>query len=323
MTPSVPSPASTSAAPAAPALAVRDLAVHAGPVEIAAHVNLTLYPGRMLALVGESGCGKSLTAAALGDLLPPGLTATAAQPSTLRAGPRGLAYVFQDPGVHLNPVLTVGTQLAEALAAAAVPRRQHRDRLLDLLARVGLPDPPRVAASYPHQLSGGMQQRVMIAMALALSPRALVADEPTTALDVTVQAKILQLLRHLQLVENLAVLLITHNLGVVAQVADDMAVMYAGRIVEQGPVPDVLRHPAHPYVRALLRALPTLHGADTAAPLHEIPGRVPPPGARPPGCPFAPRCVAAQPDCSLAELSLRPLSPLSPDRSTACLHPLA
>ena len=306
-----------------PVLEVRDLAVYAGEAEIAAHVSLTLRPGRMTALVGESGCGKSLTAAALGDLLPPGLTSTAATPSALRAGPHGLAYVFQDPGVHLNPVLSIRAQIAEALAVAGVPRGERKARILDLLERVGLPDPPRVAASYPHQLSGGMQQRAMIAMALALSPRVLVADEPTTALDVTVQARILDLLRHLQHTENLAVLLITHNLGVVAQVADDMAVMYAGRIVEQGPVPLVLRHASHPYVHALLRALPTLHGTDPNALLHEIPGRVPPPGSRPPGCRFAPRCPNATPECSAAEPPLSAVhADAVPPHLAACLHPM-
>lgn len=305
----------------APVLEVSGLAVHAGSVEIASDISLSLYPGRMLALVGESGCGKSLSAAALGDLLPPGLTATAEKPSGLRAGPHGLAYVFQDPGVHLNPVLSVGAQITEALVLADVPRRDRRARLLDLLGRVGLPDPARVAASYPHQLSGGMQQRAMIAMALALSPRALVADEPTTALDVTVQARILDLLRHLQRTENLAVLLITHNLGVVAQVADDVAVMYAGRIVEQGSVADVLRRPAHPYVQALLRALPSLRGSDVSRPLHEIPGRVPPPGSRPAGCRFAPRCPFAAPECAQAT---PPLRPCASDAShlAACVRPL-
>lgn len=318
-------PPPTAHAPALPdpVFEVRDLSVHAGPAEIAAHVSLTLRPGRMTALVGESGCGKSLTAAALGDLLPAGLASTAAAPSALRAGPHGLAYVFQDPGVHLNPVLTVRAQIAEALAAAGVPRAARKARILDLLERVGLPDSPRVAASYPHQLSGGMQQRAMIAMALALSPRVLVADEPTTALDVTVQARILDLLRHLQVTENLAVLLITHNLGVVAQVADDMAVMYAGRIVEQGPVPLVLRQAAHPYVHALLRALPTLRGTAPGALLQEIPGRVPPPGSRPPGCRFAPRCPAATPECSAAEPPLAAIHPGAvPPHLAACLHPM-
>jgi len=295
-----------------PVFAVRGLEVRYGPgegVEVVSGVDLDLHEGRMLALVGESGCGKSVTAAAAGGLLPRGMRVAAGTCGAPRgpdgaleplpAGAGGLAYVFQDPGVCLNPVLTVGWQLEEALALAGVPRGARRRRAADLLGRVGMADAERVLPSYPHQLSGGMQQRAMMAMALALEPRVLVADEPTTALDVTVQAKILDLLKELQRRENLAVLLITHNLGVVAEVADDVAVMYAGRIVERGPVAEVLEKPRHPYVRGLLRALPRLDSAEGR--LEEMPGHVPAPGRRGPGCRFAPRCPMADGRCRGAE----------------------
>jgi oligopeptide/dipeptide ABC transporter ATP-binding protein len=264
-------------------------------VPVVEDVSFKLRAGRMLALVGESGCGKSVTAAALGGLLPRGMsvdggTITAA-PGILRAG-RGLAYVFQDPGQCLDPVFRVGRQIVEAMPGED---RRHADgRLRALLEQVGFRDPERVARSYPHQLSGGMQQRAMLAMALAGRPRILVADEPTTALDVTVQAQILRLLAELQRTENLAVLLITHNLGVVAEVADEVLVMYAGRAVERGPV-SMLVAPRHPYVEGLLRALPRLERG--AGPLEGLPGQVPALGRRPAGCPFHPRCALARAEC--------------------------
>jgi oligopeptide/dipeptide ABC transporter ATP-binding protein len=252
--------------------------------------------------VGESGCGKSVTAAALGGLLPRGMVQDR---GTIRwadgrpCGPgRGLAYVFQDPGECLDPVFTIGSQIREVLPP--VDRACAAERMTGLLATAGFEDPARVLASYPHQLSGGMQQRAMLAMALAGRPRVLVADEPTTALDVTVQAKILQLLATLQRRENLAVLLITHNLGVVAEVADEVHVMYAGRIVESGPVA-MLARPRHPYVRGLLNALPRLTGATGR--LEGIGGSVPPLGRRPAGCRFHPRCQLARAVCREREPS--------------------
>ncbi len=264
-------------------------------VPVVEDVSFELRAGRMLALVGESGCGKSVTAAALGGLLPRGMSLDAgkiaAAPGILRAG-RGLAYVFQDPGECLDPVFRVGRQIIEAMPRE--DRRRSRERLMELLGQVGFHEPERVAKSYPHQLSGGMQQRAMLAMALAGRPRILVADEPTTALDVTVQARLLRLLADLQREENLAVLLITHNLGVVAEVADEVLVMYAGRAVERGPV-SMLASPRHPYVEGLLKALPRL-GRD-AAPLEGIPGQVPALGKRPAGCPFHPRCPLAREEC--------------------------
>jgi len=271
--------------------------------EVVRGVNLDLIPGRMVALVGESGCGKSVTAAALGGLLPRGMTmdqGTIRWASGVSGLPgQGLAYVFQDPGECLNPVFTIGNQIREVLPAA--DRSRAEDRMEDLLRTVGFEDPGRVQASYPHQLSGGMQQRAMLAMALAGRPLVLVADEPTTALDVTVQAKILRLLADLQRKEQLAVLLITHNLGVVAEVADDLHVMYAGRVVESGPV-GLLRNPFHPYVKGLLKALPRLE--EQAEQLEGIDGAVPPLGRRPSGCRFHPRCPLCHPICREKEPEL-------------------
>ena len=264
--------------------------------EVVGEVDFCLRAGRMTALVGESGCGKSITAAALGGLLPRGMAQDRGEIRWADGGERGpgrgLAYVFQDPGECLDPVFTIGSQIRETLPAAE--RGRAGERMEELLRTVGFEDPARVLASYPHELSGGMQQRAMLAMALAGRPRVLVADEPTTALDVTVQAKILRLLAELQRRERLAVLLITHNLGVVAEVADEVHVMYAGRVVESGPV-DLLRRPRHPYVKGLLKALPRLDG--NAERLEGIEGSVPPLGRRPEGCRFHPRCPLARAVC--------------------------
>ncbi len=273
-------------------------------VAVVEGVDLCLRAGRTTALVGESGCGKSVTAAALGGLLPRGLARDRGEIRWANGIPcrpgRGLAYVFQDPGECLDPVFTIGSQIRETLPPEE--RGQARARMAALLRTVGFAEPERVLASYPHQLSGGMQQRAMLAMALASRPRVLVADEPTTALDVTVQAKILRLLADLQRLENLAVLLITHNLGVVAEIADEVHVMYAGRTVESGPV-ELLRNPRHPYVRGLLQALPQLAGS--AERLAGIEGSVPSPGRRPAGCRFHPRCAEARALCREKEPELR------------------
>ena len=282
-------------------LTVSDLGVGFFPeggrrLEVVAGVNLCLRAGRTTALVGESGCGKSITAAALGGLLPRGMQmdrGTIRWADGMPRGPgRGLAHVFQDPGECLDPVFTIGNQIREALPREE--RGRARERLEELMRTTGFAEPDRVLASYPHQLSGGMQQRAMLAMALAGRPRVLVADEPTTALDVTVQAKILRLLAELQRQENLAMLLITHNLGVVAEIADEVLVMYAGRIVETGPVA-ILKEPRHPYVRGLLKALPDLEAINRR--LEGIPGTVPPLGRRPAGCRFHPRCPLAREVC--------------------------
>ena len=251
-----------------------------------------------VALVGESGCGKSLTALSLAGL-----------PPTDRADVRGsirfslpggraprLAYVFQNPMDALNPVMRVGRQIEEAQPPEErkAPRAERRTRVESLLSRTGLADPARAARSYPCELSGGQCQRAMIAMALAAEPDLLVADEPTTALDVTTQREVLDLIDALAGETGMAVMLITHNLGLVAGRMDSVNVMYAGAVVESGPVDAVLSAPRHPYTRGLLAAVPALD-APRDAPLADIPGTVPPPDAWPPGCAFHPRCPWAKP----------------------------
>lgn len=277
------------------------------PVRAVSGVSFSMAPGETVALVGESGCGKSVTALALtrlvaapgyvvgGSIRFAGRDVLAMDPERLRRM-RGaeIAYIFQEPATSLNPVFRVGWQIGEAI-------RLHRkdvavrDEIVSLLKRVGLPDPERRLDAYPHELSGGMQQRVMIAMALACHPCLLVADEPTTALDVTIQAQILDLLVSLQAELGMAILLITHNLGLVAGVARWVNVMYAGRIVERGPVETILRRPAHPYTCGLIAAVPRLSGGKTR--MAGIPGAVPNPARLPSGCPFHPRCPKAQELC--------------------------
>jgi peptide/nickel transport system ATP-binding protein len=272
-------------------------------------VSLSIAPGETLGLVGESGSGKSVTALSIGRLLrtPPAfysggeillqgrdvLKASNRELRGLRG--RGVSYIFQEPGASLNPVFGVGAQIKESLRlhhpAAATDAEVAR-----LLQQVGIPAPETRAKSYPHEMSGGMQQRVMIAMALAAEPKLLVADEPTTALDVTIQAQILALLRDVQQRLGMSMLLITHNLGIVGQMADRVAVMYAGQIVETAPAKELLRRPLHPYTRALMNAAPKL-GAEGGR-LANIPGSVPRPGAMPSGCRFHPRCAMARPECS-------------------------
>ncbi len=269
-----------------------------------------------VALVGESGCGKSVTALALARLLPvpparyaggtisfDGEDVLAMDRKPLRRLRGGrIAYVFQEPSVALNPVMRVGRQILEALRLhrpdAATPAE-----VACALAAVGLGDARRTAAMYPHELSGGMKQRVMVAMALSCRPRLLVADEPTTALDVTIQAQILDLLRDLQGRQDMAILFITHNLGLVAGLADRVLVMYAGRIVESGPVAAVLRRPAHPYTAALLNAVPRMARGEGSEPVRVagIPGSVPDPAAWPAGCTFAPRCDHCAEKCRAEE----------------------
>ena len=245
-----------------------------------------------VALVGESGCGKSLTALSLLRLSP---TDRAMVTGTIQA-PARIAYVFQNPTDSLNPVMRIRDQIREALPRA-MGRRAQDERIVQLLARTGLPDPQRAARAYPCELSGGQQQRCMIAMALAASPDLLVADEPTTALDVTTQKQVLELIDSLAAETGMAVLLITHNLGLVAGRMDFVNVMYAGQIVEAGPVTAVLAVPRHPYTKGLLAAVPALD-APRDAPLADIPGTVPPPDRWPSGCAFAPRCARAMGCCS-------------------------
>lgn len=284
-------------------------------------VSFSIGPGERVALVGESGCGKSLTALALTRLSPTdrakvsgrvlfdGADLAAADSQVLRSV-RGssIAYVFQDPSASLNPVMRVGRQIAEVLRPAAASAAERRAAVAGLLARTGLPDPARAAHSYPCELSGGQQQRAMLAMALAARPALLVADEPTTALDVTTQQQVLDLISSLADSTGMALLLITHNLGLVAGRMERVNVMYAGQIVESGPVAEVLSRPAHPYTRGLLAAVPRL-SAPVGAPLRDIPGTVPPPDAWPAGCGFAPRCPLARPECAAAMPGLEAVAP--------------
>jgi len=296
--------------PAPPILDVRDLTIgfraDGGRVDVVRDVNFSIGEHETVALVGESGCGKSVTALSLARLIPSPpvsypsgtirfrgvdtLGMTRRELRELRGG--GIGYVFQDPATALNPVFRIGFQLAELLQGG---RRQRRAQAAALLERMGLPSPLACLDAYPYELSGGMQQRVVIAMAVARRPGLLVADEPTTALDVTIQAQILALLKRLQQEFGMAVLLITHNLGLVAQAARRVNVMYAGMLVEGGDAETVLTCPAHPYTRGLLDVVPRLERP--AGRLAGIPGTVPVAGRLPPGCPFADRCRRADAHC--------------------------
>jgi peptide/nickel transport system ATP-binding protein len=306
-------------------LSVEDLSVRfatpRGPARVVNGVSWSVDAGETLAIVGESGSGKSVSVMSLLGLVPrppaavtgvvrfDGQDLLALPEEALRKvrGP-GVGMVFQDPMTSLNPVLTVGRQLTEGMEEhLGLDRRAAVDRAVELLDLVGISDPRDRLGAYPHQLSGGMRQRVMIAIALSCSPRVLVADEATTALDVTIQAQIVELVARLQRELGMAVVWITHDLGVVAGVADRVAVMYAGRIVEEGPVDSVYASPAHPYTRGLLASLPVL-GARRPA-LEAIPGLPPDPVALPAGCPFHPRCpVRADGRCATEVPPLRPVA---------------
>lgn len=297
-------------------------------------VSFEARAGEMTALVGESGCGKSLTALALLDLLPPGGEKTRGEiylrgfgdlsslPTRERRRLRGrhVAMIFQDPTSALNPVLSVGRQLVETVRRHRdLSRRQAESEAEHLLETVMLAEPRRRLRSYPHQLSGGQLQRIMIAMALACEPDLLLADEPTTALDVTVQAQVLELLQDLRERLGLTVLLITHDLALVAENCDRLAVMYAGQVVEEGEVRAVFREPAHPYTRGLLDAVPRL---GSSRPPQGIPGRVPELGGLPSGCTFAPRCSRADERCRLEDPARQTLQAEAEPRSFRCWHPL-
>ena len=317
----------------APALDVRALQVslftRSGVLPAVDRVSFTVAAGETLALVGESGCGKSLTALALMRLLPDppariiGGEVRLDGEDLVRLDERAMqgmrskriSMIFQDPAGSLNPVVSVGRQLVEVIEAHTdLGRRAAIDRALELLDLVRIADPKSRFGEFPHRLSGGMCQRVMIAMAIACGPRALIADEPTTALDVTVQAQVLALLQRLQDEIGMAMLFITHDLGVVAQVAQRVAVMYAGRKVEEAAVDALFAAPLHPYTRGLLAATPKA-GVDRATRLAEIPGMVPPLGNLPTGCAFAPRCPLAGERCR-AERPV--LTEAAPGRLVAC-----
>lgn len=263
--------------------------------------NLTVNPGETVGLVGESGCGKSVTSLSIMRLLPP----SAKVEGSIRLEGRELldmresevrklrgnevSMIFQEPMTALNPILRVADQISEPLRMhKGLSKRAMYARVLELLAAVGIPRPAQIANEYPHQLSGGMRQRVMIAMAMACEPKLLIADEPTTALDVTVQAQILDLLRKLQQENNMALLLITHDLGVVAEMCERVVVMYAGKVIEEGNVKSLFKHPQHPYTQGLLHSIPKITG--NIERLTPIPGNVPSLANMPTGCRFAPRC---------------------------------
>lgn len=304
-------------------LVVEGLRTHfptrAGVVRAVDDVSFTIARGETLALVGESGSGKSATALSImGLVAPPGRVvdgrilfdgrdlrqATPAMWTALRGAQ--LAMVFQDSLTSLNPVFTVGEQIAEMLRRhKGLPSRQAWRQAVDALASVAIPDPARRARQYPHEMSGGMRQRVMMAMALSCNPRLLIADEPTTALDVTIQAQILELIAVQRRERNLGVLLITHDLGVVAQAADRAAVMYAGRIVEAAPVETLFSRPQHPYTQGLLASVPRLGRREARLPAIE--GVVPKLTELPPGCAFAPRCPEAEPACRQGDVALKTL----------------
>jgi peptide/nickel transport system ATP-binding protein len=284
--------------------------IEEGVVQSVRNVDLKIKRGETLALVGESGCGKSVTALSVLRLVPtpPGkfetgnilfdsqdiFSKTEKQMEQLRGN--DISMIFQEPMTSLNPIFTIGDQIAESIILHQKKTKEEaREIALELLRKVAIPSPERRIDQYPHELSGGMKQRVMIAMAIACEPALLIADEPTTALDVTIEAQILELMDQLRRDTDMAILLITHNLGIVAQYADRVAVMYSGKIVEEAPVEVLFESPAHPYTRGLLNSLPR---GEPGEALESIPGTVPNPVSLPGGCAFHPRCRDAMPECS-------------------------
>jgi len=309
-------------------LEVRNLktffATRRGEVRSVDDVSFTIEQGETLSLVGESGCGKSVTALSMmrlvsapgrvvgGEVLFEGRDLLKLSPAEMRAI-RGddIAMIFQDPMTSLNPVYTVGEQIAEAIRLhRKVSKREAWNQAIEAMRDVTIPAPEIRAKTYPHEMSGGMRQRVMIAMALACDPKLLIADEPTTALDVTIQAQILELLTELREKRHLALLLITHDLGVVAETSDRVAVMYAGKIVEEASAKELFKHPRHPYTEGLLRAVPRLdeQREGRRKRLQTIEGVVPNPLELPPGCRFAPRCPHAQGTCREGGIELIPVN---------------
>lgn len=284
-------------------------------------VSFSIEAGKTLGLVGESGCGKSVTSLSIMRLIPPPGKITGGKiifegtnllelPENEMRKIRGnkISMIFQEPMTSLNPVFTVGNQIAEAIQLhQGLDKNSAMEKAIEMMRLVGIPSPELRAKDYPHQLSGGMRQRIMIAMALACNPKLLIADEPTTALDVTIQAQILELIKELREKIGMSVLLITHNLGVVAETADNVAVMYAGRIVEYGTVRDIFKNPLHPYTWGLLQAIPRLD--TTRDRLLTIEGSVPDMVSLPTGCKFAPRCMFVTPECEKSEPNLDEITP--------------
>jgi len=322
-----------------PILEVRDLRTYffqdEGTVKAVDGADLSVYAGKTLGIVGESGCGKSVTARSIlriverpgrlvsGEILLRSdgteqdlarLDEESQEMRRVRGG--DIALIFQEPMTSFSPVHTVGSQMIETIRLhQSLDKRVARERAIEMFRLVGIPRPERRIDEYAFQLSGGLRQRAMIALALSCSPRILIADEPTTALDVTTQAQILALLRSLQQREHMAIILITHNLGVVAEMCDEVAVMYLGRVVEQGPVDAIFHAPKHPYTRALLRSIPSIE-APVRTRLPTIAGSIPHPYNRPPGCPFHPRCPDFMPErCDRAEPALERVGE---DQRAAC-----
>ena len=295
-------------------LTIKDLSIQFptrwGPIEPVRSTSFSLARGEVLGVVGESGCGKSLCNLAIMDLLDKQaksraeqmmfdgknlLTMSPSQRRHLRG--RAMSMIFQDPLSALNPSLTIGTQILETLAVGGVPQKKQREQALELLDKVGIPDASKRMKSYPHQLSGGMCQRVMIAQAIACHPMLLIADEPTTALDVTIQSQILDLLLSLREQEGMSILFVTHDIGVVSNVSDRIQVMYAGEIVESGKTASIIQNPRHPYTEALLKSLPQPQKEKRRPQLYNLPGMVPNLLHRPKGCQFQSRCLYHKERC--------------------------
>jgi oligopeptide/dipeptide ABC transporter ATP-binding protein len=320
--------------PVQPLLEVKDLRTSfftpKGEIGVVDGVSFSAAPGRLTGIVGESGSGKTIAMLSIMRLLPEGARITGGSiefdgidllkldEAAMRAirGAR-IAMIFQEPMTSLNPVFTVGSQIGEAIRLhQRTRRRETQDRTVEALRMVGIADPERRVSDYPHQLSGGMRQRVMIAMALACQPRLLIADEPTTALDVTIQAQILDLIRELQQRLGLAVLLVTHDLGIVAQYADDVTILYAARVMERAATAELFANPLNPYTRGLLASIPGIDGRRSRR-LSAIAGSIPNAAAPPPGCRFHPRCPDAIDDCSLRDPALERKAP---DHYVACIR---
>jgi peptide/nickel transport system ATP-binding protein/oligopeptide transport system ATP-binding protein len=317
-----------------PLLEVRDLRVDIdtprGTLHAVRGASFSVLPGEALGLVGESGCGKSMSLRAILGLLPPkarivggevlldGVDLVGMGRQELRkVRGRRVSMVFQEPMTALNPVMRVGDQIGEAPAVVlGLDRHRAAERVLELMRLVGIPDPQRRREAYPHELSGGMRQRVMIAIALSCDPELILCDEPTTALDVTIQSQILGLLRELQQSQRLGIVFVTHDLAVIAETCRDVAVMYAGQILETGGVESVFSAPRHPYTLQLLRSVPDVDRPEES--LASIPGSPPDLVQPPPGCPFHLRCPFTQDDCRSGDF---PLRPVFPGRKTACIHP--
>jgi len=317
-----------------PLLEVRDLSIHffteEGVVRAVENVSLEIYPSEILGLVGESGCGKSVTGLSLLRLIPipPGQIVNGDiffdgrsllnldEKEIQRVRGNDISMIFQEPMTSLNPVFTIGDQIMEVIILhQELDKTAARKRAIEMLDRVKIPSPDKMINSYPHQLSGGMRQRAMIAMALSCQPKLLIADEPTTALDVTIQAQVLQLLEEIQREMGMSVLLITHDLGVVAEIADRVAVMYAGRVLEYGPIKAIFGKMRNPYTRGLMHSIPQLTEKKTR--LNAISGQVPDPMNLPAGCKFHPRCDLMIEDCKHEE---PPLFQVNGDHFSRCIR---